>query len=109
MKVDRYHWNRTYDKYKTGNSQFLVHDVDDYCRIGDKVVIKLCRPISKQKYYYVRNVIIPVGRHDYYNKQLTKSEKDALEYNKELRNAKPKYWQGDKEQNESKDKIKESH
>lgn len=56
----------------------------------------------------MRNVVVPVGRHDYYNKHLTKSEKDALEYNKKLRNALPKYFNEGKEEAETSEKIKES-
>jgi hypothetical protein len=33
---------------------------------GDKVVIKLCRPLSQSKSYFVQRVVKPFPRDDYY-------------------------------------------
>ena len=62
-----------------------MHDEEEYCRTGDKVVIKQCRKISPIKYYYVRNIVLPVGRHHIYEKDLTQYEKEAMAFNEKLR------------------------
>ena len=49
-------------------STFMVHDEEDYCVTGDKVVIKHTNKISSRKYYFVRNIIIPYPRDTYYTK-----------------------------------------
>jgi hypothetical protein len=49
-----------------GASTFMVHDEEDYCTTGDKVVIKHTRKLTKNKYYYIRNIVIPYPREDYY-------------------------------------------
>lgn len=41
--------------------------------------------MSPIKYYYVRNIVLPIGRHHIYEKDLTEYEKDAIRYNEELR------------------------
>jgi hypothetical protein len=33
----------------------------------------------------VRNIVLPVGRHNLYEKDLTEYEKEAIKYNEELR------------------------
>ena len=65
--------------------KFHVHDPDDYCRIGDKVVIKNFGGVSGLKHYYVRNVVLPTGRHNYYSTGFSKDEKEAIVYNENLR------------------------
>lgn len=37
------------------------------------------------KTFYVRSIIKPVGRHDYYDGALTEYEKEAIRYNEALR------------------------
>ena len=62
-----------------------VHDEEEYCRTGDKVVIRQCRKISPIKHYYVRNVVLPVGRVNIYEKDITQYEREQIKYNEELR------------------------
>ena len=40
----------------------MVHDEENFCKSGDKVVIRQCRKLTQHKYYYVRNIIKHVGR-----------------------------------------------
>ena len=40
----------------------LVHDQMNYCVSGDKVIIKNCQKLSKQKAYYIKNIIKPFPR-----------------------------------------------
>ena len=43
------------------------------------------KALSNIKSYYVRNVIKPVGRHDYFEGSLSQYEKESLKYNHNLR------------------------
>jgi|Transcript_4785 small subunit ribosomal protein S17 len=62
VKVDRFHYNQKYKKLLSKTKVFRAHDEEDYCVVGDKVVIRLCRPISKTKSYYVRNIVKAMPR-----------------------------------------------
>ena len=57
------------------------HDEENYMRTGDKVVIRACRKLSARKYYYVRNIVKPIGRQNVTGMPSSKDEVDALEYN----------------------------
>jgi hypothetical protein len=48
-------------------------------------VIRQCRKISPIKFYYVRNIVLPTGRHNIYEKDLTEYEKEAISFNEKLR------------------------
>ncbi len=69
------------------NHKFHAHDEDEYCRTGDKVVIRYSgKKVSPIKYYYVRNVVLPIGRHHAYDqKDISQYEKEAINYNEQLR------------------------
>ena len=58
-----------------------MHDEEEYCKTGDKVVIRYCRKLSNLKYYYVRNIVLATGRHNIYEEDLSKYEKEAIKYN----------------------------
>ncbi len=62
VKVDRFFHHDKLKKLVTYPKKFQVHDEEEYCKVGDKVVIRSCRPISKSKHYYVRNVVLPTPR-----------------------------------------------
>lgn len=51
--VDRYVQHPKYKKYYTVSKKFLVHDPGNNLGVGDKVVIKETRPISKRKRFIV--------------------------------------------------------
>lgn len=46
-----------YKKYITRTTRFKAHDADNMCAIGDEVVIKESRPISKGKSWVLVEVI----------------------------------------------------
>jgi hypothetical protein len=87
--VTRYRFNTKFGKWMSRGNWFHCHDEEDYCRTGDKVVIKQCRKLTTIKHYYVRNIVLPVGRHNIYEKDLSQYEKDAIKHNEELRARKP--------------------
>lgn len=49
VAVDRYVKNEKYQKYQTRTKKYLVHDPGNTAKVGDKVTIVACRPISKLK------------------------------------------------------------
>ena len=50
-------------------------------KTGDKVVIRACRKLSARKYYYVRNIVKPIGRQNVTGMPSSIDEVEALEYN----------------------------
>jgi len=51
--VERYVQHPKYKKYYTVSKKFLVHDPGNNLGVGDKVVIKETRPISKRKRFII--------------------------------------------------------
>ena len=51
--VERRIMHPLYKKYITRSKRFAAHDADNRCRVGDKVRIRECPPISKSKAYTV--------------------------------------------------------
>jgi len=49
VQVERYVKHPKYKKYMKLSKKFLVHDVGNRAQIGEKVVIRETRPISKRK------------------------------------------------------------
>ena len=85
VRVFNFHRDEKYMKKRVHSSKFLVHDEEEICRIGDKVVIKGCLPVSSRKYYYIRNLIWMVPRQNFYYKDLLSFEKRAIMFNQNLR------------------------
>ncbi|HEY4504058.1 MAG TPA: 30S ribosomal protein S17 [Candidatus Paceibacterota bacterium] len=51
--VERYVKNKKYQKYVTLRKRYKVHDPGNTKKIGDKVTIESCKPISKHKSFKV--------------------------------------------------------
>ncbi|OGG44770.1 30S ribosomal protein S17 [Candidatus Kaiserbacteria bacterium RIFCSPHIGHO2_01_FULL_50_13] len=51
VAVERYVKHPKYKKYIRRTKKYLVHDVGNTALIGDKVMIRETRPISKRKYF----------------------------------------------------------
>ncbi len=49
--------------YSNKNKQ--VHDENNYCVTGDKVVIRATEKLSKTKAYFVKSIVKPFPRGDY--------------------------------------------
>jgi len=54
VRVDRKTMHRRYHKYVTRSRNYLAHDEEDKCHVGDKVEIIECRPLSKRKRWVVK-------------------------------------------------------
>ena len=55
--VERYVQHPKYKKYYTSSKKFLVHDAGNAAKVGDKVVIRETRPISKNKHFTLASII----------------------------------------------------
>jgi len=53
VTVERYVKHPKYKKYFKQSKKFLVHDAGNQAKVGDKVVIKETRPISKLKRFII--------------------------------------------------------
>lgn len=57
VQVERKVMHPLYGKYMRKFSKMFAHDSDNKCKIGDIVMIKMCRPISKKKSWTLVEVI----------------------------------------------------
>lgn len=57
VAVESYRNHRKYEKQIVQTAKFKAHDADDTCKIGDRVRIQECPPISKDKHFKVVEVI----------------------------------------------------
>ncbi|MGI9223302.1 MAG: 30S ribosomal protein S17 [Woeseiaceae bacterium] len=57
VAIERLIKHPVYGKYIRRTSKVLAHDATNECRIGDRVSISECRPISKTKSWAVVDVI----------------------------------------------------
>lgn len=53
VKVDRYVMHPKYKKYYKISKKFLAHDAGNACGVGDKVVMREGKPISKLKRFTI--------------------------------------------------------
>ena len=55
--VERLKLHSLYKKYVRKSKKFKAHDEKNICKIGDKVKIIECRPLSKDKNYRLLEVL----------------------------------------------------
>lgn len=53
VEVNRFVKHQKYDKYFSVSKKFKAHDAGNTKKVGDKVSIEECRPISKDKKFRV--------------------------------------------------------
>jgi small subunit ribosomal protein S17 len=46
-----------YHRHTRRTSKFAAHDETNQCRVGDRVAIVSCRPLSKRKRWRVREIV----------------------------------------------------
>ncbi|MDP3962738.1 MAG: 30S ribosomal protein S17 [bacterium] len=51
--VERYVKNQKYQKFMTVRKRYKAHNVGNTKKVGDKVTIESCRPISKHKSFRI--------------------------------------------------------
>lgn len=57
VKVDRLVKHPVYNKYIRRSAKFKAHDENNECKTGDRVLIVETRPLSKDKFWKVRQVL----------------------------------------------------
>ena len=57
VKISRREKHPLYKKVLTRSTKLHVHDENEQCVIGDKVMIKECRPISKNKSWELLHIL----------------------------------------------------
>ena len=55
--VERIVKHKLYKKYVKRHNKFAAHDEANECKVGDKVMIIECRPLSKMKRYRVCKIV----------------------------------------------------
>ncbi len=61
VAVDRYVKHPKYKKFQTLTKKYLVHDPGNTAKVGDKVTIVACRPMSKLKRFKLAGVTMSVA------------------------------------------------
>ena len=57
VAIERLIKHPVYGKYIRHTTKVLAHDASNECKAGDRVAISECRPISKNKFWSVVNVV----------------------------------------------------
>jgi small subunit ribosomal protein S17 len=57
VTVERLEKHPVFKKYIRKRTTFKAHDEKNECRMGDKVLIRECRPLSKDKCWRVVNIL----------------------------------------------------
>ncbi len=57
VRVERFVKHSVYKKYIKREKKYLAHDEKNECRIGDQVKIIETRPLSKNKYFRVKEIV----------------------------------------------------
>ena len=61
VEIERSSKHPVYNKYITKKKRYLVHDNENRCEVGEKVLIVETRPISKRKRWLVKRIIKSQG------------------------------------------------
>lgn len=64
VAVERLIKHPVYGKYIRRTSKVLAHDATNECKVGDRVSISECRPISKTKSWAVVDVVERAADHN---------------------------------------------
>ncbi|HLV01983.1 MAG TPA: 30S ribosomal protein S17 [Acidobacteriota bacterium] len=57
VSVDRLVKHPLYGKTIRRTSKFMAHDEKNECRVGDRVEIEECRPLSRKKRWILKRII----------------------------------------------------
>lgn len=57
VKVERRYRHPLYKKVVTSTKKYMAHDEGNACRVGDRVRIVECRPLSRQKRWMVEAIL----------------------------------------------------
>lgn len=57
VKTERLVAHKLYGKYLRRHAKYMADDPESLCKIGDRVLIEECRPLSRRKRWRLREVI----------------------------------------------------
>jgi len=57
VQVERLVKHPVYQKYVRRRKRFAAHDEENQCRVGDTVLIRQCRPLSRRKRWRISKVL----------------------------------------------------
>lgn len=57
VQVERLVRHPKYGKYVRKRVKFMAHDKDNSTRVGDRVVIRECRPLSRHKHFRIISIL----------------------------------------------------
>jgi len=57
VQVERVVKHRLYKKYIRRRANFMAHDENNACKVGDKVLISETRPLSRHKRWRVSKIV----------------------------------------------------
>jgi small subunit ribosomal protein S17 len=57
VEVTRRMMHSVYKKYINRRSRYKAHDENSECRVGDRVLIEECRPLSRDKRWRVKQIL----------------------------------------------------
>jgi small subunit ribosomal protein S17 len=57
VRVERFVKHSVYKKFIKREKKYLAHDENNECNIGDQVKIIETRPLSKDKYFRVKEIV----------------------------------------------------
>ena len=58
VKIENKYLHPIYSKTMLKTKKYLVHDNLEQCEIGDQVLVKECRPLSKRKRWELVKIIL---------------------------------------------------
>ena len=61
VQVERLVQHPVYKKYVRRRNRFAAHDENNECRVGDTVLIRQSRPLSRHKRWRVSKVLVRVA------------------------------------------------
>ena len=59
VEVERAARHRLYGKVIRSSKKYLAHDEDEQCKVGDRVQIEECRPLSRRKRWRLIEIVAP--------------------------------------------------
>lgn len=57
VKIENRYPHPLYSKTLIKTKKYLAHDEQDKCNIGDQVIVKQCRPLSKRKRWKLSKIL----------------------------------------------------
>jgi len=63
VEVERAARHRVYGKVIRSSKKYLAHDEDEQCKVGDRVRIEECRPLSRRKRWRLIEIVRPARSH----------------------------------------------